>query len=193
MGENSLRALASDLAYLEAWALASTGSPLPWPAPEALALKFVAQHLWDPARRDTDSEPRHAGRYCRGFARRGAAARGRPARARDGAPAPVQLGDFPSLERRRRSVQIAGAAVCDPARGAGNGEATDPEEPKGGDGDVLEALLATCKSDRLVDARDAALLLFAFASGGRRRSEVRGAARRAAHRGGAGSCRPRRS
>ena len=54
MGENSLRALASDLAYLEAWALASTGTPLPWPAPEALALKFVAQHLWDPARRETD-------------------------------------------------------------------------------------------------------------------------------------------
>jgi hypothetical protein len=54
MGENSLRALASDLAYLEAWALAATGSLLPWPAPEALALKFVAQHLWDPVRRDTD-------------------------------------------------------------------------------------------------------------------------------------------
>src|ERR1019366_6552681 len=54
MGENSLRALASDLAYLEAWVLASTGTPLPWPAPEVLALKFVAHHLWDPVRRDTD-------------------------------------------------------------------------------------------------------------------------------------------
>ena len=32
MGENSLRALASDLAYLEAWAAAATGDPLPWPA-----------------------------------------------------------------------------------------------------------------------------------------------------------------
>jgi integrase len=57
MGENSLRALASDLAYLEAWALASTGSALPWPAPEALALKFVAHHLWDQARRA--AEPAH--------------------------------------------------------------------------------------------------------------------------------------
>src|SRR5476649_2590082 len=47
MGANSLRALASDLAYLEAWSLAATKSPLPWPAPEALALKFVAHHLWD--------------------------------------------------------------------------------------------------------------------------------------------------
>ncbi len=29
MGENTLRALTSDLAYLEAWSLAATGSPSP--------------------------------------------------------------------------------------------------------------------------------------------------------------------
>ena len=55
MGENSLRALASDLAYLEAWAAAAAGQPLPWPATEALALKFVAHHLWDPAKRVNDT------------------------------------------------------------------------------------------------------------------------------------------
>ena len=55
MGENSLRALASDLAYLEAWAAAAAGQPLPWPATEALALKFVAHHLWDPAKRVDDT------------------------------------------------------------------------------------------------------------------------------------------
>ncbi|TIT04979.1 MAG: integrase, partial [Mesorhizobium sp.] len=54
IGENSLRALASDLGYLEAWSLAATGQPIPWPAPEALLIKFVAHHLWDPARRETD-------------------------------------------------------------------------------------------------------------------------------------------
>ncbi|AKC08544.1 hypothetical protein At15955_27010 [Agrobacterium tumefaciens] len=42
MGDNTLRALISDLAYLEAWGLAITGNSLPWPAPEALLLKFVA-------------------------------------------------------------------------------------------------------------------------------------------------------
>jgi hypothetical protein len=57
MGENSLRALASDLAYLEAWADAAAGQPLPWPATEALALKSVARHLWDPAKRGSD--PKH--------------------------------------------------------------------------------------------------------------------------------------
>lgn len=46
MGDNTLRALTSDLGYLEAWSRAATGDPLPWPAPEALLLKFVAHHLW---------------------------------------------------------------------------------------------------------------------------------------------------
>jgi hypothetical protein len=57
MGENSLRALASDLAYFEGWAAAATGESLPWPATEALALKFIAHHLWDPGQRESD--PRH--------------------------------------------------------------------------------------------------------------------------------------
>lgn len=56
-GENTLRALASDLAYLEVWGQAATGVALSWPASESLALKFVAHHLWDPARREAD--PQH--------------------------------------------------------------------------------------------------------------------------------------
>jgi hypothetical protein len=58
MGANTLRALASDLGYLEAWRELATGAPLPWPAPEALLLKFVAHHLWDPQHHETD--PDHA-------------------------------------------------------------------------------------------------------------------------------------
>lgn len=57
MGENTMRALASDLAYLEGWCLLATGDALPWPAPESLLLKFVAHHLWDPVRRADD--PNH--------------------------------------------------------------------------------------------------------------------------------------
>lgn len=56
MGENTLRALTSDLAHLQAWSLAATGRSLPWPAPEALLLKFVAHHLWDPAKRESDPD-----------------------------------------------------------------------------------------------------------------------------------------
>ncbi|RVP52926.1 integrase, partial [Sinorhizobium meliloti] len=51
MGDNTLRALASDFGYLEAWCQLATGAPLPWPAPESLLLKFVAHHLWDPVKR----------------------------------------------------------------------------------------------------------------------------------------------
>ncbi|SEI22813.1 site-specific tyrosine recombinase XerD [Rhizobium tibeticum] len=39
-------------------------------------------------------------------------------------------------------------------------------------GDVLSRLLATCESDSLRDRRDRAILMVAFASGGRRRSEI---------------------
>jgi len=45
MGANTLRALTSDLAYLQAWSLAATGRSIPWPATEALLLKFIAHHL----------------------------------------------------------------------------------------------------------------------------------------------------
>lgn len=38
--------------------------------------------------------------------------------------------------------------------------------------DILAALLKTCAGDRLVDVRDRAILITAFASGGRRRSEI---------------------
>lgn len=57
MGANTLRALASHLAYLGAWCALATDATLPWPAPEPLLLKFVAHHLWDPVRRE--SEPAH--------------------------------------------------------------------------------------------------------------------------------------
>ncbi|MGO8528727.1 integrase, partial [Rhizobium ruizarguesonis] len=41
-------------------------------------------------------------------------------------------------------------------------------------GDVLARLLATCATDSLLDLRDRAILMVAFASGGRRRSEIAG-------------------
>ncbi len=41
-------------------------------------------------------------------------------------------------------------------------------------GDVLAKLLATCSTDSLRDVRDRAILMVAFASGGRRRSEIAG-------------------
>lgn len=175
LGDNSLRALASDLFYLEAWALAATGSPLPWPAPEALLLKFVAQHLWDPARRATD--PGH----------------GMPRQVMDElttqgllrvdnkphAPATVRrrLSSWSTLTKWRGLLGHFNAPGLNSALKLAvraSGRPRLRKSPKAITSDVLAALLNTCSSDGLVDRRDAALLVTAFASGGRRRSEIAG-------------------
>ena len=172
MGENTLRALASDLAYLETWAMAATGEPLPWPASESLALKFVAHHLWDPARREADSRHgmpadvtaalraadvlRAAGPHAPSTVKRRLASWGALHRWKG------QEGPFasPSL---RSALRLAVRASGRPRKRKSKRAVTR---------DVLDRLLQTCSSDRLADTRDLAILLLAFASGGRRRSEV---------------------
>ena len=172
MGDNTLRALTSDLAYLQAWSLAATGDPLPWPAPEALLLKFVAHHLWDPRRRETD--PTHGmptvvdenlkrqgflksvGPHAPDTVRRRIATWSTLTKWRglDGAFASPTL---------KSAIRLAVRAVPRTRR---------RKSAKAVTADVLAKLLATCAEGRLVDIRDQALLLTAFASGGRRRSEV---------------------
>ena len=172
MGENSLRALASDLAYLEAWALAATLSPLPWPAPEDLALKFVAHHLWDPARRETDAAHGMPAEVTAALVAGGALRVCGPH-----APSTVKrrLASWSTLHRwrgvagpfaapaLRSAVRLAVRASLRPRRRKSRRAVTR---------DILDRLLSTCRSDRLADARDRALLLIAFGSGGRRRSEL---------------------
>jgi integrase len=172
MGENSLRALASDLTYLEAWADAAAGQPLPWPASEALALKFVAHHLRDPAKRDVD--PRHGmpvevaeSLRAEGLLRS------------DGPHAPNtvrrRLASWSTLHRWKG---IEGPFAAPSLRSALRSAVRASPRPRQRKSkravtrDVLDRLIATCASDRLADTRDLAILLLAFASGGRRRSEV---------------------
>lgn len=172
MGENSLRALASDLAYLEAWASAATGSPLLWPAPEGLVLKFVAHHLWDPARRAEDlshgmpADVEEALRTADHLRSEGPHASSTVKR---------RLAHWATLHRWkglesplgtpaiRTSVRLAVRASARPRRRKSKRAVTR---------DVLDLLVATCQSERLADTRDLAILLVAFASGGRRRSEI---------------------
>lgn len=172
IGENSMRALASDLAYLEAWCQAATANPLPWPAPEALLLKFVAHHLWDPARRETD--PAH------GMPQDVSVALTQAGLLRSSGP------HAPSTVRRRLSSWstltqwrgLQGKFNAPRLRNATKLAVRASSRPrhrksaKAVTVDVLTTLLTTCAGDRLADVRDRALLLVAFASGGRRRSEV---------------------
>ncbi|MER8847475.1 site-specific integrase [Mesorhizobium australicum] len=172
IGENSLRALASDLGYLEAWSLAATGFSLPWPAPEPLLIKFVAHHLWDPAKRETD--------ISHGMPEDVTAALKSAKLSRvDGPHAPStvrrRLSSWSTLTKWRglrgkfnapglhSAIKLAVRASARP-RGRKSKKAVTA--------DVLAALLQACAGDRLVDVRDRALLLMAFASGGRRRSEI---------------------
>lgn len=172
MGANTLRALTSDLAYLQAWSLASTGKSLPWPAPEALLLKFVAHHLWDPQKRLTDPEhgmPAEVEDKLRvqGFLRTVGAHASDTVRRR--------LATWSTLTKWRGiSGAFASPALKSAIRLAVRATPR-PKKPKSARAvtvDVLAKLLATCGSGGLRDLRDRAILMVAFASGGRRRSEV---------------------
>ncbi|MER8870571.1 site-specific integrase [Mesorhizobium sp. M0814] len=172
IGANSLRALASDLGYLEAWSFAATGQPLPWPAPEALLIKFVAHHLWDFAKRETDPAHGMPGDVT-------AALRAQGLLRSDGPHAPAtvrrRLSSWSTLTKWRGlhgkfnapGLQSAiNLAVRASARPRGR------KSKKAVTADILTALLKACAGDRLVNLRDRAVLITAFASGGRRRSEI---------------------
>ncbi|MER8529648.1 tyrosine-type recombinase/integrase [Mesorhizobium sp. M1272] len=173
IGANSLRALASDLGYLEAWSLAATGFSLPWPAPEALLIKFVAHHLWDFAKRETDPSHGMPDAVMAALKAQGLL------RVKNGPHAPStvrrRLSSWSTLTKWRGLVGKFNApglqsalklAVRASARPRGR------KSKKAVTADILTALLKACAGDRLVDARDRAVLITAFASGGRRRSEI---------------------
>ncbi|CAH0342415.1 tyrosine-type recombinase/integrase [Rhizobium sp. CECT 9324] len=174
MGENTLRALTSDLAYLQAWSLAATGASLPWPAPEAMLLKFVAHHLWQPDQRDID--PLH----------------GMPADVEQSlrdqrflrssgphAPDTVRrrLATWSTLTKWRGLTGVFSSPALKSAIRLAVRATPRPRKRKSAKavtGDVLAKMLATCSTDSLRDIRDRAILMVGFASGGRRRSEMAG-------------------
>lgn len=174
MGANTLRALTSDLAYLQAWSLAATRNALPWPAPEAMLLKFVAHHLWDPEKRENDAEHGMPLAVEQSLREQGFLKATGPH-----APDTVRrrLATWSTLTKWRgmtglftspalkSAIRLAVRAVPRQRR---------RKSAKAVTADVLANLLATCSSDSLRNVRDRAILMVAFASGGRRRSEVAG-------------------
>jgi hypothetical protein len=132
MGENSLRALTSDLVYLEGWAAAASSAPLPWPATEALALKFVAHHLWHPAQRESD--PRHGmpAEVAEALRAEGLLRSEGPARAEYREAAFGELGRAAPLERGsmdRSARRLCGrlcVSPCGPRRGRAGARASAP-------------------------------------------------------------------
>lgn len=174
MGDNTLRALTSDLTYLEAWGLAATGRSLAWPAPEALLLKFVAQHLWDPERRKSDPDHGMPAGVADSLRAQGFLKSTGPH-----APATVRrrLANWSTLTKwRGLDGAFASPALKSAIRLAVRAvpRIRKRKSAKAVTGDILAKLLATCATDSLRDVRDRAILMVAFASGGRRRSEIAG-------------------
>ncbi len=185
MGENSLRALTSDLSYLEAWCAAATGLSLTWPAPVTLILKFVAHHLWDPEKKKSDPSHGMPDEVAERLEAQGLLRSRKSNSLRlPHAPATVQrrLASWSTLHRWRnaegnfsspdvRSAMRLAVRVADRPRTRKSRKAITA--------DFLELLLGTCDGSEvsapsLADLRDKALLLTGFASGGRRRSELAG-------------------
>lgn len=165
---NTLRAWESDLAYIAAWKKAAFALPLAWPEDEAVALRFILHHAEDltgaagPAR-DT-AEALIALGLRRALT----------------APAPSTLdrriASWQAFHRMRNLPSPFAAPLVQQARQKARKALARPRAPKSPrpvTRDVLNALLASC-DDSLRGIRDRAMLTLAFASGGRRRSEVTG-------------------
>lgn len=172
LGANTMRALASDLAYLEAWCVAATGKTLPWPAQEALLIKFVAQHLWDPHEHALDANHGMPSAVSAALHEDGLLRTAGPH-----APATVRrrLSSWSTLTQWRGlegSFNASGLRAAIKLAVRASGRPRSRKSQKAVTADVLSAILKVTSSERLADVRDRALLLLAFASGGRRRSEV---------------------
>jgi integrase len=172
MGKNSLRALTSDLAYLEAWSLAATGSALPWPAPEALLVKFVAHHLWDETERAANPDhgmPKHVTASLKSHGLLRIAGPHAPATVRR------RLSSWSTLTGWRGHQGAFNAPALRSALKLAVRASAKPRTRKSQNavtGDIVQKLLASIVTTEPADLRDRALILVAFASGGRRRSEI---------------------
>lgn len=174
--ENTLRAFASDIAYLEAWHRTVFRSGLPFPASDELGLKFLAHHLFLESERQDDASHGMPKEVEAGLREKGALKGSLPH-----APATVRR-RFASWRKAHvikgydealtsRALQIA-------IRAAASAQKRRPgrKSPKPITKAVLAKMIGEGGPQHLHSARelrDRALVLFAFASGGRRRSEIR--------------------
>lgn len=161
------RAYRGDLRYFWAWARVAQGLEESYPVPVPVLVEFCVQHLSeegpDPA---VDGElvaagvKRKPGRHAHATVARRIEALAAVHRAQGLADA-----DNPARHHTVRTI-LRRAKKGDLRRGR------TPRRAKALTQDLLEALLVNCRGHELADLRDRAMLLLAWASGGRRRSEV---------------------
>ena len=163
---NTLRAWERDLAYVAAWKMAAFGQPLAWPEDEKVALRFILDHAQDLTDRHGPARDTALELIVLGL------------RVALTCPAPATLdrriASWQAFHRMRNLTSPFAAPLVQQARQKArraNARPRAPKSPKPITRDILESLLATC-DDSHRGIRDRAMLMLAFASGGRRRSEV---------------------
>ncbi|MGY3581486.1 integrase [Bradyrhizobium sp. USDA 4341] len=157
---NTRRAYATDLRYFTAWRTAS-GFPDVWPVPADVLIRFVAEQVEGmPPPVDEvlvrQGFKKKVGSHSWSTIERRVAALASTHRMR-GLPSPTAHPQVTEVVGRARRACVARGWV--------------PQRKAATERRVLEKMLATC-DHRLVGLRDRALLLFGFATGGRRRSEI---------------------
>ncbi|MEO1495254.1 MAG: tyrosine-type recombinase/integrase [Pseudomonadota bacterium] len=165
---NTLRAYERDLAYITAWRQAAFGAAPVWPEREDVALRFVLDHARDLSDASEDDPARQVAEMLIAAGLRKALK----------APAPATLdrriASWRAFHRMRNLESPFDAPLVRTARQKARSAVRHRPAKKSGHAitrDVLEAMIATCGYD-LRGLRDRALLMLAFASGGRRRSEI---------------------
>ena len=165
---NTLRAWERDLVYISAWKMAAFGTPLIWPEDARVALRFILDHAQDLTNKPGPAQD--VAMELQAFGLRVALT----------CPAPATLdrriASWQAFHRMRNLVSPFSAPLVQQARQKARRANARPRIPKSAKPitrDVLETLLASC-DDTHRGIRDRAMLMLAFASGGRRRSEVTG-------------------
>lgn len=163
---NTLRAWERDLAYIAAWKMASFGRPLNWPEDEKVALRFILDHAQDLTEKPGPAQDVAMELIAIGLRRELTC------------PAPATLdrriASWQAFHRMRNLPSPFSVPLVQQARQKArraNARPRVPKSPKPVTRDILEVLLATCDATHR-GIRDRAMLMLAFASGGRRRSEV---------------------
>lgn len=137
-------------------------------------MKFVAHHLWQPRQREIDPHHGMPADVEQSLREQGFLKTIGPH-----APDTVRrrLATWSTLTKWRGFLGVFSSPALKSAIRLAVRATPRPHKPKSAKavtGDILAKMLATCDSGSLTDLRDQAILMVAFASGGRRRSEVAG-------------------
>ena len=155
---NTKKAYEGDIKYFIDWLAANEEKNI-LPISEETVLKFILHHL--------EKMPEEVENKLINMERGGKKKRG--------------LHSIATVKRRLRSLSILHkkGKMDDPCTSrakklivAFSKSAPAQKKSKAITKDILQDLISTCENEKLIDARDKAMLLFGWASGGRRRSEI---------------------